>query len=180
MALPNPLLVPAARTALAGNAPCTPEWREFFRRLAEYMQAAGTDPAVIEQILARIDELEENENTFSILGLMSVTVLGTPQDGLMQLSLANDVQAPGNTYYYGTDSSGTKGFFQVANAVDGDGSIVKTVGGDGVVHFALDGDAAAPGPDKVYGTDGAGVKGWQVSAATDPHDEIMIRTTFGF
>jgi len=48
------------------------------------------------------------------------------------------------------------------------------------VHLALDGDSASPGPDKVYGTDGAGVKGWQTSASADPHDEIMIRTTFGF
>jgi hypothetical protein len=77
--------------------------------------------------------------------------VGTP------VKLDGDVNAPGNNYYYGTNGSGTKGFYVIPVQVTAD-----SLQGDGTAGspIKLDNDNNAPGNNKVYRTDGSGVKGW--------------------
>lgn len=180
----------------------TPEWYRFFQQLLLAAQEAGILPGVIEDILARLSELEqESEQSFLIQGLVSVQVLGTPSDGFVQLQLLGDVDAPGNTYYYGTGPTGTKGWFAVSDTVEAaTGELTKAVASDGVTTFGLadvpnggdgafqlffrdakgrvvattpgDSDNVPEGATNLYFTAA------RAQAAVD--DDIMIRTTFGF
>lgn len=122
--------------------PPSREWYEFWRRFFEAWQDSGIDTALIQSILSRLTELEQNENNFIIQGLLSVTVSGTPQSGMVQITLDNDVELPGNTYYYGTGPAGIKGYFQVADAFTNGPGIDLTTGPDGVTDIAFDADTA--------------------------------------
>lgn len=134
--------------------PPSREWYEFWRRFFEAWQDSGIDTALIQSILSRLTELEQNENNFIIQGLLSVTVNGTPQSGMVQITLDNDVELPGNTYYYGTGPTGIKGYFQVADAFTNGPGIDLTTGPDGVTDIAFDADTApvAALPGATYST----------------------------
>jgi len=115
VSVPNPLLVPPQRAALAGSALCTNEWYVFFQRTLDYLQATGVDPSVIADIEARLAALEASGGAdFLLQGLMSVAVAGTPAGGVVQLSLDGDVQAPGGLFGYGTNIAGDKGWYRPA------------------------------------------------------------------
>jgi len=154
-------ILPRAQSALSGGGPPSTEWFDFFRNLLLFAQENIDNPAVIADILARLDELEAHEgDTFAIQGLFSVRVSGTPAGGIVQLYLDGDVDDPGNTFYYGTGPTGEKTWFAVADAVAGADSVIQSVGLDGVSTFNLDGDVLAPGNLFGYGTNMAGAKGW--------------------
>ena len=109
-------VLPRAQAPLAErSAPPTREWYDFFRNLLRFAETlAGVDGALITDILNRLDQLEADSlGNFQIQGLMTVKVTGTPQSGIVQLRLDNDVNAPGVRFYYGTDASGAKGFFSL-------------------------------------------------------------------
>jgi hypothetical protein len=137
----------------------TTEWHRFWSQLLVFVRENGGTQEQLAGIEARVTALENSVGA-SILGLQSITVTGSLESGSVVITLDNDQDAPGNTYYYGTGPTGVKGFFTVSDAVEGDDSIVKTVGGDGVSTFALDGDDPSPGNNEYYGTDGSGVKGF--------------------
>lgn len=108
MALP---FLPYQKDPIAGGLTTPNSWYIFFSRLREYLVASGIEPGVIDAILARLDELEENElGNFIIQGLLSVQVLGLPENGVVQVQLVNDEDAPGVTYQYVIDPDGRKGW----------------------------------------------------------------------
>ena len=100
-------------------------------------------------------------------GLASVNTTGGSLAGLgtsgSALTLLNDEASPGNSKYYGTNGSGTKGFFDLPSGSGGLTSVSTThsITGDGDgTALSLVNDEASPGNTKLYGTNGAGVKGW--------------------
>lgn len=113
--MPTPFL-PYQRDPIAGNATTTDAWYQFFIGLRQFLVSSGLDTGIIDQILARLDELEQNQvGAFVIQGLLSVDVFGTPEDGFVQIQLVGDVESPGTNYYYGTDDTGVKGWFNSAS-----------------------------------------------------------------
>jgi hypothetical protein len=85
------------------------EWYEFFRQLLQFANDSGLlDPDVIANILARLDALEQEGDTFTIAGALSVKVSGTPASGAVQLYLDGDTALPGNFCYYRTGATGAK------------------------------------------------------------------------
>jgi hypothetical protein len=99
------------------------------------------------------------------------------------LKLSGDSASPGNTKLYGTNGSGTKGWYdqplhdavtvadtdtidlsltgqQVSAAARTQMSITSDASG-----LKLSGDSASPGNSQLYGTNGSGVKGWYAQPA---------------
>lgn len=99
----------------------TQEWRDFFLRLA-----SQTDNAVLEalyvELAKRVDQLEAG---LRIVGPYSVRVVGTPDDGFIQVSLLGDKQNPGAKFYYGTNAAGTKGWHEVEVTLDGEETLTN-------------------------------------------------------
>ncbi len=93
-------------------------------------------------------------NTSTIYSSMSLNGDGSIGD---PVKLDGDNDTPGNSKYYGTNSGGTKGFYDitvsVTHSLDGTGASGSPL--------QLDGDSASPGNDKVYGTNSGGTKGWR-------------------
>lgn len=67
--------------------------------------------------------------------MLSVLVGGQLSEGIVQLQLKGDSANPGNTYYYGTNASGEKGFYPVPqpvidhNRITADGNFRVTADG---------------------------------------------------
>lgn len=131
--------LPRAQAPANGGGPFTSEWFDFFRDLRAFVTDNEGDVAQIDDILTRLTALEDETETFATInGLNSVQVTGSLESGLVQVQLQSDTDAPGNTYYYGTMTDGTKGWFTVAAALAVDaGELEKTVGADGVTSFGL-------------------------------------------
>lgn len=150
----NPKL-PRPQTAIAGGLPPTPEWFEYLRQLQLFFGENSDTAAQIQVIIARLEELEA-EGSARILGPESVSVFGTLQNGLVQLTLVNDALAPGNTYYYGTGPTGTKGWHAVASALTAAQPGIELVtGSDGVTDIRPDDDLEAV---EAIGTTGIAVR----------------------
>lgn len=92
----------------------TTEWYNFFRGLLG--GEAGDDfEAQIQALAARVTALEEDESSdFIIQGVGSVAVYGTPQSGVVQVTLDNDLTSPGVGFVYSTDALGAKAWSQLA------------------------------------------------------------------
>ncbi len=93
------------------------------------------------------------------------SVTGGPITGSGTITLVNDNAAPGNSQYYGTDTTGTKGFFPLpaggGSVTEVDTALSVTGGpitGSGTI--TLVNDNAAPGNSQYYGTDTTGTKGY--------------------
>lgn len=113
MAVP---FLPYQRDPIAGALTTPNSWYEFFRGLRQFIIDSGLDTGVIDEILARLDELEENAlGNFAIQGLVSVQVQGTPAGGIVTVQLVNDEISPGANFYYGTGDDGEKGWFNSAS-----------------------------------------------------------------
>lgn len=126
------------------NRITTREWYNFFNELLRLLaQGDSASDAVIADIIARIQALE-NEGSFLIQGLGSIQVDGTPENGIVQLSLVNDVQNPGNTFYYGTGPTGQKGWFSIASAFTATLPGIQIItGSNGVTNIQARDDLAA-------------------------------------
>lgn len=86
--------------------------REFYNWMRSVASSTGNAElqAQIDQLFELIEDIESGN--FLIQGLYSVRVTGTPQSGLVALSLQGDTSSPGNSFYYGTDELGAKGWNQ--------------------------------------------------------------------
>jgi hypothetical protein len=73
------------------------------------------------------------------------------------VTLVNDTATPGDSQYYGTNSSGTLGYYNLptGNTYTASESITLTS-----LNFTLTGDTATPGDNYFYGTNGSGTRGW--------------------
>lgn len=108
--MPTPFL-PRQSDPIAGGLTTPNSWFTFFSGLREFIASSGLDVGVIDQILARLDELEEaQQGQFLIQGLLSVKVLGTPEGGIVQVQLENDEASPGKSYAYQVSPEGAKGW----------------------------------------------------------------------
>lgn len=95
------------------NGAFTSEWYSFFQTLIGGEISAELQ-AEIDALAARVAQLEADETAdFIIQGVGSVSVYGTPQSGVVQVTLQGDLSSPGAGYFYGTDAAGVKGWFQV-------------------------------------------------------------------
>lgn len=151
MAVPR---IPRAQTSISqppavagkptGTEYIAPIWYDFLRQVLDFINASGlVDPGVIDSILSRLDDLEDDAGGV-IVGPVSVQVLGTLAGGGVTIRLLGDESAPGNTYYYGTGPTGGKGWHTVASAftATADG-ILLTTGADGVTDITPDDDLEA-------------------------------------
>ncbi|HED4877401.1 TPA: hypothetical protein R4K21_003220 [Stenotrophomonas maltophilia] len=117
----------------------TQSWANYFLRMAS-AQSSDDLRALYEALAARVAELEDGQDlNFQILGQQSVTVNGVVQPGgVVIITLQGDTAAPGNTQYYGTGPTGTKGWLPISGAIlVAAGELTKTVGSDGVTTFGL-------------------------------------------
>lgn len=127
----------------------TQPWMNYWLSMASFLSQEDL-AAVVAELQRRVAELEEGQGIgFQIIGDQSISVNGVPQPGhVVLITLQGDQQAPGNTQYYGTGPTGTKGWFPVSGAITvNGGELTKTVGSDGVVVLGL-----ADVPDSGAGT----------------------------
>jgi hypothetical protein len=136
----SPADVPRASEPIAAaGGYATKAWVDFFLKLAS-SQSTSELAALYEALARRVAELEEGQEfDFKILGQESIGVNGVPQPGgAVIITLQNDTTTPGNTMYYGTGPTGTKGWFAVSGAITVViGQLTKTVGTDGVTELGL-------------------------------------------
>lgn len=142
MAVTYPIPRPSS-LLVDGSGATTREWYNYFNFLA-----AGSDVGQLEDDIRIIceklgspDGTPENIPPFSgggkIVGIDSITTYGA-LPSVVELSLDGDVLSPGNTYYYGTNGTGSKSFYTVASAFLGTtGNITLTTGSDGVTTINL-------------------------------------------
>lgn len=106
------------------------------------------------------------QTSYTVQGVLSLTGGGTLTGTGRTFQLVNDVATPGASRYYGTDATGTRGWY-AAPAYVPDTRRLDTIhsltgGGDLTADrtITLVNDVAAPGTRKFYGTDINGVRGW--------------------
>ncbi|MCL6710446.1 hypothetical protein M8R20_26345 [Pseudomonas sp. R2.Fl] len=87
----------------------TLQWYDFLNRLAASLDTSSGQQGEIADIQAEIERIQE-ALTAGIVGPASVRVLGSLSSGSVTLQLVNDEVAPSDGFYYGTDSTGTKGW----------------------------------------------------------------------
>lgn len=99
----------------ASGQPLPVEFFKFFRSLLTFI--AETEGATIDlaALTARVDALEAAGigDIGLVLGALSVKHYGVLTNGNVTLTLVGDVDSPGNSYYYGTDAAGAKGFHEI-------------------------------------------------------------------
>jgi hypothetical protein len=107
-------ILPRAQAAPVGrDGNFTAEWRRFFESLLVFVGENTDTGEQIASILARLDALEsEGDALATINGLNSVQVTGSLESGLVQIQLQSDTDAPGASFFYGTDSTGAKGWYE--------------------------------------------------------------------
>lgn len=111
----------------------TRPWADYFARMA-LAQNSDELQQLFDALAERVAKLEQG-GSVKVVGRRSVTSSGTE---IVYVSLVNDVDSPGNTEYYGSDPTGKRGFFPIADAIGVDaGELDKTVGPDGVASFGL-------------------------------------------
>lgn len=130
-------------------------------------------------VTATVDNngIRQTENTITTSGRtkksFSITALYTKSievDGSKNLQLVNDSATPGNYYWYGTNGSGTKGYFDltsyinslITSAISTLAAVTYTAKSVRKVsnNIELENDAASPGNSMVYSTNGSGTRGW--------------------
>lgn len=138
----NPKFPGRSEPLFPGGLPPTVNWQKFFESLA-----AQTDNVALQAdylaLAARVAALEAEGSTDigSVFGADSIVQVGTLQSGNVFLSLRGDVSNPGNSYYYGTDSAGVKGWHAMPDPASGVLPLVtgEIVSGQPVFVIADDG-----------------------------------------
>jgi hypothetical protein len=113
----------------------TLQWYDFLNRLASNLNTSSDQQDEIDDILAEIERIRE-ALTAGIVGPASVRVLGSLSSGAVTLQLVNDVVAPAEGFYYGTDADGTKGWFERLLASLNDVDLAGLANGDTLIWNA--------------------------------------------
>src|SRR5690348_1384790 len=93
----------------------TPAFYRFFGALARELGGSSDGwTAAVASLSARVDALDAG---VTVHGGMSIASAGSSASGVITLSLVNDLPAPGKTYFYGTSTTGGKGWHAVASAL---------------------------------------------------------------
>lgn len=80
----------------------------------------------------------------SIIGGVSVRVQGTLDGGVVKLTLLNDVASPGNSFFYGTSTTGAKGWHPVSDVVLPGIGLIAINPSDGTVTLPLSNSITSP------------------------------------
>lgn len=158
----NPI-VPGSRVPISQQG--GPPSRDYYRYLQSLNDYAISLKAQVDGISIPASPFSQNAN---VLGYNSVQAAGTLKTGIVQVSLVNDVSAPGNTQYYGTNSIGGKGWNAVSDAFAASSNISLTVGSDGVTTPDLTNiTVSAGGTLKKRAFDAKGRLSYESAATTD-------------
>lgn len=124
----------------------TREWYNYWQNLTSNSGGPSTaelenDITIISEKLGSPDGTPENippqSDGGKVIGVNSIASIGA-LPGVVTLTLQGDSAAPGNTYYYGTNGTGAKGFYTVSSTILGTaGNIALTTGSDGVTTINL-------------------------------------------
>lgn len=124
----------------------TREWYNYWQNLEQNSGGPSNadllnDITIISDKLGSPDGTPENippqESGGNVVGINSIASIGV-LPGIVTLTLQGDAASPGNTYYYGTNGSGSKGFYTVSSAFLGTAdNIDLTTGPDGVTTINL-------------------------------------------
>lgn len=157
MAVKYPIPMPNALVLGAGGLP-TREWYNYWQNLADGSggptnEELLNDITIISDKLGSPDGTPENippqGATGNVVGLNSIFSQGV-LPGIVTLTLQGDVQNPGNTYYYGTDSSGAKSFYSISSALLPSSNVTLTTDSGGQVTFDLS-DVTPGAAGRLYG-----------------------------
>jgi hypothetical protein len=130
-------VLPPARVAIAGNAPPSREWYQYFQAATQVNLDVGTLRHDVDALTVRVTALEDappSSGDVKITGAGSIYVSAT---AVKVVSLESDAEDPGFTTYYGTDSTGAKGWYAVSDALASSGNIAKSIDAAGVTSFDL-------------------------------------------
>jgi len=146
--------------------------------------SGGITQTDVQSALNSLDTRKVN-TSLTVTGSQSVSGGGS-LTGNVVLTLSNDSTSPGNLKFYGTNSSGTKGWNDLNSAISGSsalsGLVPNTIsvsgsqsitGGGPLTSNAtltLVGDSTSPGNSKLYGTNSSGSKGWYNNTGSE--DEL--------
>lgn len=157
MAIKYPIPMPNSLVIGTGGLP-TREWWNYWNNLQQ--DSGGPDNAellnditIISEKLGSPDGTPENipprGNSGQVLGTMSIVNNGVLPN-VVTLNLVGDIDAPGNTYYYGTDSSGAKSFYTISSALIPSSNVTLTTDVGGQVTFDLS-DVTPGTAGRLYG-----------------------------
>ena len=164
--------IPRANAPIAGQDAPTIQWYNFLRYLdSRTSSAAGDVQAEITTIAVKlgspdgtVDNIPTLGNVSSVQGKQSIASSGV---GVVQLNLVNDADSVAPVYYYGTDSTGAKGWQLLFDAFADTANIAAT---DtlGIVSFDLtDVTVASGGTLQKLTFDAKGRLSEQSAATTD-------------
>lgn len=73
----------------------------------------------------------------NVIGSKSIFTMGTLSSGIVTVALRGDVDTVGNTQYYGSGSTGIKGWYNISDAFSNGPNITKSVTTGGITTFDL-------------------------------------------
>lgn len=111
-----------------------------------------------DQIIALDPDVFVNHANVSFTGIDSITGGGDLTTSA-NFSLVNDEDTPDEDHYYGTDETGTKGWWPLPDPAPSAKNSIEVDNEE----LQLVGDQLTPGNFRYYGTDGTGDKGWYAS-----------------
>ena len=113
------------------------EYYSFFQQLAQAADVANTiDLGDIDRRLTLVESEADEGSSGNIQGSASVQTEGL-LPGFVYVTLVGDSDTPGNTQYYGTNGSGVRGWYAVADAIASTTDVTLDVGADGVTTIGL-------------------------------------------
>lgn len=115
----------------------TPFW-QWFRQVDAAIGSGATATVDLAALTARVAALEADTGSAgSLTGARSVQLTGNLADGAT-VQLRGDEDAPGATFYYGTNSAGTKGWYTHAVSTLADVDLTGLADGDLLQWVAAD------------------------------------------
>jgi hypothetical protein len=124
--------------------------------LTQYITQVGTIATGVWQGTAITDTYIASAATWNAKE-SALTFSGSLNRSTNTVNLDGDAASPGNSKLYGTNASGTKGWYD--QPTGGSYTFSDSLNNSsGTVN--LDGDEASPGNGKLYGTDSGGTKQW--------------------
>ena len=146
--------------------------------------SGGITQTDVQSALNSLDS-KKVSNTVQVVGSQSITGGGALSSNAT-LTLVNDNVSPGNSYFYGTSSGGSKGWYSLTTAISSSPALSgfvptttqvvgsQSITGGGALSsnatLTLVGDSANPGNSQLYGTNSSGTKGWYKN--TGAEDEL--------
>lgn len=131
--------IPRAQSALVDRAGFpTREWYTYFLDLANSQGMTSAQQAQLVALAEAVNELQNETGSFQFIGSGSVRIHGTPAAGTVQITLENDADSPGASWYYGTGPDGDRGWYSLADGFTVTSDLTKVVDGTtGVTTYGL-------------------------------------------